>query len=72
MTITRFSYPSLLGPVEIEAWVSRDGERGSISVPWGWYVDELRAWQNGRIVQLSDADEEAAEREAVRRVELGY
>ena len=67
MTVS-FSYPADQGSVEIEATVSRDGEAGSLSVPWGWYVDELVARRDGKVVELTEAERRQAMVEAVPMV----
>ena len=67
MKIT-FPYPTEQGTVEVTATVSHDGEAGSLSVPLGWWVDEIVARQDGRIVELNDADYQAALVRAVKEV----
>lgn len=58
-----------LNDLDIEAHLSYDGEPGSLSLPVGWYVEELVARRAGAEVVLSDEEYEAAKNEAARRME---
>ncbi len=66
MTTLTFTYPHFdHGDVDVEAHLSYDGEEGSLSLPCGFYVDDLIVRKDGAPVALSDDEYQAIALHAV-------